>query len=91
MAFLGMRYREDYWFVGGLVMALVAGVVAGTALNVILLGVAAALLVFVWLGTLMYCVIDRPGPVAVWLALAIPVLLIAMCLSVIVSLWGFFR
>ena len=83
--------REDYWFVGGLLMALILGIVAGASLNVFFLTACSFLLAVVWIGVFFYTVFNQPRPFAVWLFLAIPQLLGATWLAVIVSMRGFWR
>lgn len=91
MSILGMRSREDYWFVGGLMLALMFGIIVGSTLNIFFLIACSFVLAVVEVFTWLFVALDKPGPFAVWLVIAIPVLLIATWMAVIVSVWGFLR
>jgi hypothetical protein len=91
MAWLGMRFREEDWYVAGLGLMLILGIVVGAKLNIFFLLACSVLLVVVWVVTFIYCALATPGSFAVWLLFAIPTLLIPTWFSVIVSVWGFFR
>ena len=91
MAILRMKYREDYWFVGGLLLVLVFGIIAGTTLALPFLAACTIVLGFVWLVTIGYAAAGRPGPGLVWFCLATPILIITTWVAVVVSVWGFTR
>lgn len=91
MGFPRPKHREDYWFVGGLMLALVLGVIAGSSVNIFFLIACSFVFAVVWVFTYLFIVFDRPGPFAAYFVIAIPILLAATWLSVIVSVFGFLR
>jgi hypothetical protein len=91
MTFLKMHYREDYWFVGGLLLALVLGVIAGLTLAIVFLAACTVLFVACWFVVILYAAIGRPGAFAVWLACAIPILVVATWMTVVAAVWGIVR
>lgn len=93
MAFLGMKYREDVWFVGGLLLAAVLGIIAGLTLALVFLAVCSFVLFLVWfvvvgLDIILY---PRNGRCGVFFAFAIPVFVVSTWVTVVVSVFGVLR